>query len=73
MVVNAKYLCLVQVDTNLNWNQQSKHHIITVPTRTIIHTQLKGDAITDFHSITAIICSRTQAKKFHLKATYMFD
>ena len=32
LVVNAKYLCSLQVDTNWYWNQQSKHHFITVPT-----------------------------------------
>ena len=41
----------MQVDTNWYWNQQPKNHIITEPTRTILHPQLEGDAITDFHSI----------------------
>ena len=63
LVVNAKYLFSMQVDTNWYWNQQSKHHVITVPTRTILHPQLEGDSITDFHSIPISICSRTQAKK----------
>ena len=63
LVVNAKYLCSMQVDTNWYWNQQSKHHVITLPTRTIIHPQLECDAITDFHAIPTSICSRTQAKK----------
>ena len=58
-VVNAKYLCSMQVDTNWYWNQQSKHHVITVPTRTILYPQLEGDAITDFNLITTGICSRT--------------
>ena len=40
LVVNAKNLCSMQVDTNWYWNQQSKHHVITVPTRTILHPQL---------------------------------
>ena len=53
----------MQVDTNWYWNQQSKHHVITVPTRTILHPQLEGDAITDFHTILTSICYRTQAKK----------
>ena len=52
----------MQVDTNWYWNQQSKHHVITVPTRTILHPQLEGYAITDFHAIPTSICSRTQAK-----------
>ena len=34
-----------------------------MPTRTILHPQLEGDAITDFHAIPTSICSRTQAKK----------
>ena len=63
LVVNAKYLCSVQVDTNWYWNQQPNHHVITVPTRTILHPQLEGDAITDFHAIPTSICSRKQAKK----------
>ena len=53
----------MQVDTTWYWNQQSKHHVITVTTRTILHTQLEGNAITDFHSISTSICSRTQLKK----------
>ena len=63
LVVNAKYLCSMQVDTNWYWNKQPKHHVITVPTRTILHPQLEGDAITDFHSIPTTVCSRTRAKK----------
>ena len=54
----------MQVDSNWYWNQPSKHHVITVPTRTILHPQLEGDAITEFHSIPKSICSRTQTKKF---------
>ena len=34
-----------------------------MPTRTILHPQLEGDAITDFHLIPTSICSITQAKK----------
>ena len=44
LVVNAKYLCSMQVDTNWYWNQQSKHHVIKVPIRTIINPQLVGIA-----------------------------
>ena len=46
LVVNTKCLCLMQVDTNWYWNQQPKHHVITVPTRTILHPQLEGNEIT---------------------------
>ena len=63
LVVNAKYLCSMQVDTNCYWNQQPKHHVITVPTRTILHPQLEVDVITDFHAIPTSVCYRTQAKK----------
>ena len=63
LVVNSKYLCSMQVDTNWYWNQQPKHHVITVPTRTILHPKLEGDAITDFHLIPTRICSRKQEKK----------
>ena len=34
-----------------------------MPTHTILHTQLEGDAMTDFHKIPTSICSRTQSKK----------
>ena len=34
-----------------------------MPTRTILHPQLEGDAITDFRLIPTSICSRTQGKK----------
>ena len=60
--VNAKHLCSMQVDINWYWNQQSKHHVITVPTLTILNPQLEGDAITDFHLIPTSICSITQEK-----------
>ena len=53
----------MQVDTNWYWNQHRKHHVITVPTSTILHPQLEGDAITDFHAIPTSICSITQSKK----------
>ena len=72
LVVNAKYLCSMQVDTNWYLNQQSKHHVITVPTRTIRHPQLEGDAITDFIQYLQVYVLEHR-KKTHLKATYMFD
>ena len=53
----------MQVDTNWYWNQQPNNHVITVPTCTILHPQLEGDAITDFHEIPRSICSRTQEKE----------
>ena len=62
-VVKAQYLCSIQIDTNWYWNQQPKHHVITVPTRTILHTKLELNAITEFHAIPTSVCSRTQGKK----------
>ena len=53
----------MQVDTNWYWNQQPKHHVITVPTRTIIHPKIEVDAITYFNAIPTSVCSRTQAKQ----------
>ena len=46
LVVNAKYLCSMQIDTNWYWNQQPKYNVITVPTCTILHPQLEVNAIT---------------------------
>ena len=62
MVVKAKYICSMQVDNNWYWNQQPKQHVITMPTRTILHPQLEVNAVTDFHAISKIVCTRTQAK-----------
>ena len=64
LVVKEKYLCSMQIDTNWYWNQQPKHHVITVPTRKTIHPQLEVNAIIDFHAIPTSVCSRKQAKKF---------
>ena len=63
MVVKARYLCSMQVDTNGYWNQQPKHHVITVPTRTILHPQPEVNSVTDFHAIPTSVCTRTQEKK----------
>ena len=61
LVVKAQYICSMQVDTTWYCNQQPKHHVSTVPTRTIIHPQLESNAVTDFHAITTSVCTRTQA------------
>ena len=52
LVVKEQYLCSMQVDTNWYWNQHSQHHIITFPTRTIIHPQLEVNVVTYFHAMT---------------------
>ena len=44
LVVKAQYICSLQIDTNWYWNQQPKHYVITVPTRTILHPQLEVNA-----------------------------
>ena len=43
--------------------QATQAHVITVPTRTILHPQLEVNAVTDFQSILTSVCTRTQAKK----------
>ena len=73
LVVKAQYFCSMQVDTNWYWNKQPKQHVITVPTRTIPHTQLESNAVTHFNAITTSVFTRTQAKKFHIKTAYRFD
>ena len=59
LVVKAEYICSVQVDTNWYWNQQPKQHVITFPTRTILHPQLEVNSVTDFHAINKVVCTRT--------------
>ena len=63
LVVKAQYLCSIQIDNNWYCNKQPKHHVITVPTRTIPHPQLEVNAVTEFHEIPTIVCTSTQAKK----------
>ena len=41
LVAKSQYLCSTQIDTNWYWNQQTKHHAITVPTRTILQRNSK--------------------------------
>ena len=62
-IVKAQYLCSMQVDTNGYWNKQPKNHVITVPTRTILHPQLEVNTVKDFHAIHTSVCTRKQAKK----------
>ena len=64
LVVKAQYLCYMKIDTNWYWNQKPKHHVITVPIRTILHPQHEVNAITYFHEIPTSVCSRKQANKF---------
>ena len=53
----------MQLDTNWYWNQQPKHHVITVTTRKILHPQLEVNTIIYIHDIPKSVCNRTQAKK----------
>ena len=63
LVVKSQYICSMQVDNNWYWNQQPKHHFITLPTHTILHPQLEVNAVTYFQKIPTSVCTRTQAKK----------
>ena len=71
LVVKAQYLFSMQIDTNWYWNQQPKHHVITVPTRTILHPQLEFNAVTDFHAIPTSVCTRTQGKTPYQYSLYV--
>ena len=71
LVVKAQYICSMQVDTNLYWNQQPQQYFITVPTRTIPHTKLEFNAVTDFHAIPTSVCTGTQAKKPYQDSLYV--
>ena len=59
LVIKAKYVCSMQIDTNCYWNKQPKHYVITVPTHTIINPQLEVNTVTDFHAIPTSVCTRT--------------
>ena len=72
LVVEAHYLCSLQIDTNWYWNQQPKHHVITLTTCTILHPQLEVNAVTYFHAIPKSVCNRTQ-EKIHIKTAYIFN
>ena len=63
LVVKARYICSMQVYTNLYWNQHPQQHVITVPICTMIHPQLEVYAVTYYHAIPKSVCNRTQAKK----------
>ena len=71
LFVKAKYLCSMQIDTNWYWNKQPKHNVITVPTRAILHPQLKVNAEKDFQTIHTSVCTRTQKKKPYQNSLYV--
>ena len=60
LVVKSQYIFSMQVETNLYWHQNSQHHIITVPTKTILHPRPEVNAITDINEIPKIIQNSTQ-------------
>ena len=62
LVVKAQYILSMKVDNNWYWNQHPQKHVITVTTRTIIHPLLEINAVTDFHAIPKMVCTRTLAK-----------
>ena len=62
LFVKAQYLCYMQLYTNLYWDPHTQHHVIKVPTRTILHPQLEVNTVTYFHAIPKSLCTRTQAK-----------
>ena len=71
MVSKAQYLCSMQVDTNWYWNQQPKQHVITVPTRTILHPQLEVNAVIFFTPYPQVYV-QGHMQKIYIKTAYMF-
>ena len=71
LVVKAQYICSMQVDTNWYWDQHPQRHVVTAPTRTIIHPQLEVNSITYTHDILKNVCNRTQEKKSHQDILYV--
>ena len=37
LVVKTQYVCSMQVETNWYWNKHPQQHVITFPTRIILH------------------------------------
>ena len=72
LVVKVQYLSSMQVYNNCYWDPHPQQHIITFPTRTILHPQLEVNALTYFHDIPKSVCNRTEAKQ-SIKTSYMFD
>ena len=70
LVVKTQYIFSLQVNTNWCWDQHPQQHVITFPTRTILHLRLKVNAITDIQYITKSVCTRTQ-EIYHIKTSYM--
>ena len=63
LVVKAKYIFSVQVDTTWYCNKHPQQHVTTVLTRTKLHPRIEVNAVTDFHVIPKSVCNRTQAKQ----------
>ena len=70
-VVKAQCLSSMQVDTNWYWYPHPRQHVVTVPTRKIIHPQLEVNAVTDFHCIPKSVCNRKQEKNPHQDILYV--
>ena len=71
LVVKSKYLCSTKIDTNWYWDQQPKHHVITVPTGAILHPQFGVNTVTDFHATTTSVRSRTQEQNPYQDILYV--
>ena len=72
LVIKAQYLCSMQESTDYFWGQHPQQQVMTVPTRTILHTRLNVTTITDIRDIPKSVCNRTQ-KQNHIKTSYMSD
>ena len=63
LFVKAQYIYSMQVDNNWYLNQHTQHHVITVPTRKMLHPWLEVNAVTDFHATPKSVCNSTQEKR----------
>ena len=71
LVSKAQYICSMKVDTNWYWNQHTQHHVITLPTRTILHPRLEVNSVTDFHAIPKSVCNKTPQKQPYQDILYV--
>ena len=63
----------MQIDTNWYLNQQPKHHVIAVTTRTILHPQLEVNAVTDFTQYPQVYVPGNRKKFISRQPIFLTD
>ena len=71
-VVKACYLCSMKVDTYWYCNQHPQQHVITVPTLTIIHPQIKVNSVKNSTQYSKVYVTGHKQKS-HIKTAYISD